>query len=306
MKKIFVLLLSGLFLYGCGSGGDTPTASNVSNTNSGGSISTPVKNFTLTLVDSAKVASKTVLPAAGSAPVPTDVRVVIRHYVDVSSVVWGDTGAVDPEGYEIDGNITVHTYTLDYHDIQDMTYGNTITVGIPVGTFQIDVITSKKETNNYSTLKHGYNGTVIVTAAGGSATIPMSSIGAELNMSVADTVTTNGAFNVAINGYGPFAKSCTMTMNFNGSTWTDSTHFTSFTPVTTTTTDTSISFKAPYSYDASKKVSLQGTFTLDPLFMKIGENSANWTRVFPRADYGESVYSDLNQFIPFTVPGLNN
>lgn len=302
MKKalVLVLLLSGLFLYGCGLGGGTNASSNDSTSSSnpggsgGGSQSGSNSVFTLNIVDDAagvKAAARHTSP--GSPPSATDVRVVIRSFGTVTTNQ--EVCQTDELGDPIPGTCTtvpVVTYTTIYNDIQDVPYsGTTVSIGIPEGTgYTLDVITSKLESSNHSILKYGQATDVAVGPSNTSATITIKTINTILNMAVADSVVAKGKFDVTLNDVLPFAPNYKMTMSFTG-----------FAPSVVSNSTNTCTFTAPASY-SSGTVYLQGEFTLDPSLLLATESNAQWTRLFPNASYGEEVSSQLSPLWAVVVP----
>jgi hypothetical protein len=296
MRKVLILVLlllsSGLFLYSCGSGGsNNPVA-----TNPGvGSQPSTANGFTLNLADG--VNSRAGVTIAGTTPAATDVRVVIRQFAVVTSTI--EVCQYDDNDNVIDGscvNVPVTNSTEVYRDIQDVPYpatGSSVQVGIPAGTYTLDVITSKVESGNHSIVKYGQIPNVIV-APGGSASVIMKTVNDILQMTVADSVTSKGTFNVTLNNALPFSPSYKMTMSYNDGV----------NPISTTTvnsTTNTCTFTAPASFYAGT-ISLQGQFTLNQSLLNRFESPTLWTRLFPNAAYGEQVYSTLNPLIAVSVP----
>jgi hypothetical protein len=292
LMLVLLLLSSGLFLYGCGSGGsNNPVATNPG----GGSQPSSANAFTLNLADG--VNSLAGLTIAGVTPPATDVRVVIRQFAVVTSTI--EVCQYDDNDNVIAGtcvNVPVTNNTEVYRDIQDVAYpatGSSVQVGIPAGTYTLDVITSKLESGNHSIVKYGQIPNVVV-APGGSASVIMKTVNDVLHMTVADSVTSKGTFYVTLNNALPFSPNYKMTMSYNDG----------IDPISTTTlnsTTSSCTFTAPASFIAGT-ISLQGQFTLNPSFLNRFESPTLWTRLFPNAAYGEQVTSTLNPLIAVTVP----
>jgi len=292
MKKALALLLSGLFLYGCGMGGGGTTASS-SGTTAGGSQSGPnaqsgpAQVFTLNLVDGAKVAARTI---AGASQTATNVRVVIRQYAKVPTPVPN----FDENG-DFDGTTTIVDIPKEvYKDIQDVAYSTTgsVVVGIPAGTgYTIDVITSILEGSNYSIIKYG-QGTDIQVNAGGSASITINDLNTILAFTFDDPVVSKGKLDVTLNNALPLEPRYRMVM-----------HFGNISTVATQMT-TKCTFTAPtvYAADTNKTVELKGQFTLNKSFLKQGESQAKWTRTFPNAAYQELGTIQVSPLLDVTVP----
>lgn len=286
----------GLFLYGCGSGGsNNPAAS--TNPGGGGSQPNSANAFTLNLVDGVNsIAGVTV---AGTTPTATDVRVVIRQFGQVTTIYnvcqYDDNGDVIPSTCVA---TPVTTNNEIYRDIQDVPYpasGSSVQVGIPAGTFTLDVITSKLESGNHSIVKYGQIPTLTV-APGGSASVTMKTVNDVLQMTVSDLITSKATFNVTLNDVMPFSPNYQMTMIYYEALST--------TPTVTTVVNSSTNsstFTAPISFTAGT-ISLQGQFTLNSSCLNKNESATTWTRLFPNAAYGEKVYSTLNPLIAVTVP----
>jgi len=298
MKKalVLVLLLSDLLLYGCGSHGASNGNNPVSTTGGGSQPSSG--GFTLQLVDavSSGVNSLTGVTVAGTPQVATDVRVVIRQFAPVTTTYY--ICDYDDNGVPIDGtcrNVDVTTSTLVYKDIQDMPYpttGSSVQVGIPAGTYTLDVIVSKLESGNHSIVKYGQLVDVIV-APNASASIIMKTVNDIFHMTVADSVVSKGTFNVTLNDALPFAPGYKMTMSYD-----DKVNPVSSSVVSSSTN--TCSFTAPTSFLAGT-ISLQGQFIINSSFLNRNDLQAQWTRLFPNAAYGEQVYSNLNPLIAVTV-----
>jgi hypothetical protein len=293
LMLVLLLLLSGLFLYGCGSGG----SNNPISTNPGGEAQPISANsFTLNLADG--VNSLVGFTIAGITPAATNVRVVIRQFAPVTTInyvcQYDENDELIPNSCV---NVNVTTNTEVYRDIQDVPYpasGSSVQVGIPAGTYSLDVITSKLESGNHSIVKYGQIPNLIV-APGGSATVNMKTVNDILQMTVADSVTSKGTFNVTLNNVLPFSPNYKMTMSFYDSI------LSSTSTSTVNSAASSCTFSAPASF-ATGSVSLQGQFTLNSSFLNRGESSTLWTRLFPNAAYSEQVYSNLNPLIAVTVP----
>ncbi len=297
MKKglvlVLLLLSSSLFLYSCGSeGGNNP----VSTTPGGGSQPSSANAFTLNLVDGAN--SLVGFTIAGTSQTATDVRVVIRQFAPVTTIIvscqYDDNG--DPL-LDTCVNVPVTTNTEVYRDIQDVSYPTTgsVQVGIPAGTYTLDVITSRLESGNHSILKYGQIVNLQV-APGGSASVTMKTVNDILQMTVADSITSKATFNVTLNNAMLFAPNYQMTMVYYEALST--------TPTGTTVVNSSTNsstFTAPASFTAGT-ISLQGKFTLSSSCMYKTESPTTWTRLFPNAAYGEQVYSTLNPLIAVIVP----
>ncbi len=288
---VLLLLLSGLFLYGCGSGGsNNPVSTNPG----GGSQPSSANTFTLNLADG--VNSLVGITIAGITQPATDVRVVIRQFI--TSTTPTTVCDWDDNDLPINCRIVDVTNTFEvYRDIQDVPYpatGSSVTVGIPLGTYSLDVITSKLESGNRSIVKYGQLPDLTVSP-GGSATVNMKTVNDILQMKVADSVTSKGTFNVTLNNGLPFSPNYMMTMSFY-----DSRLSSTLTSSVNSATN-SCTFSAPASF-ATGSVSLQGQFTLSPSLLNRNESPKLWTRLFPNAAYGEQVYSNLNPLIEVTVP----
>jgi hypothetical protein len=294
LMLVLLLLSSGLFLYGCGSGGSSnPVATNPG----GGSQPNSGSSFTLNLADGVKSQSLAGFTIAGTTPPATDVRVVIRQFAPVTTISYvcqyDENDNLLPDTCV---NVNVITNTEVYRDIQDVPYpatGSSVQVGIPAGTYTLDIITSKLESGNHSIVKYGQIPNVIV-APGGSATVNMKTVNDILQMTVADSVTSKGTFNVTLNNALPFSPNYKMTMTYN-----DGVNPISSTVVNSATN--SDTFTAPASFIAGT-ISLQGQFTLSPSLLNRFESPTLWTRLFPNAAYSEQVYSTLNPLIAVTVP----
>ena len=298
MKKALALamLLSGLLLYGCGSGGGTD--SNTSSDTGGGSQSGSATVFTLNLVDSDQNKNTIRTSIMGNLPSATDVRVVIRSFATVTTDTlvceFDENDAVIPGTCTI---VPVASYTEVYKDIQDVAYSSNIQVGIPAGTgYTLDVITSKLEsgdTTTHNILKYGNLTNVdIVSGQTNSATIVMTPLSDILNMTVADVVTSKTKFTVTLNNVLPIATVYKMTMSFGADA-----------PSVVSNSTNTCTFTAPVSY-TSGTISLQGTFTLNQSFLGQSDQTTEWTRLFPLASYNEQVYSNLNPLIVVTLPGI--
>ena len=303
MKKtlVVVLLLSGLLLHGCGSNHGSASSSTGNNPVStpGGGSQPGTPSFTLKLVDAVNSGVNTLagVTVAGTPQVATDVRVVIRQFAPVTTTInvcdYDDNGDLVPGSCK---NVDVTTNTLVYKDIQDVPYpatGSSVQVGIPAGTYTLDVVVSKLESGNHSIVKYGQMANVIV-APNASASIIMNTVNDILHMSVADSVVAKGTFYVTLNDVLPFATNYKMTMSYD-----DKVNPISSSVISSTTN--TCSFTAPASFIAGT-ISLQGQFTINPSFLNKSELQTQWTRLFPNAAYGEQVYSTLNPLIAVTVP----
>jgi hypothetical protein len=283
MKKALVvaMLLSGLFLHGCGKGGGSNASSNPSSNPGGG-------NFTLNLVDAAagvKAAARFTDP--GTPPIATDVRVVIRTFGTVTTDI---EVCADEFGTPPCDIVQVATFTETYKDIQDVPYAPSVSIGIPAGTgYRLDVVTSHLESGNHSILKYGY-ATGVDVGSSMTATITISSVSTILNMAVADSVLAKGKFDVTLNNVLPFRNIYQMMMSFP-----------TFTPTVITSTTNTSTFTAPASFQ-SGAVSLEGHFSLDQTLMNAGESNAQWQRIFPNGAYSEVVSSQLSPLITVIVP----
>ena len=299
MKKALVLVLLllslGLFLYGCGSGGSSNPASTTGGGSPAGSQPTAANSFTLNLVDGTNAIAG--LSVAGTTPTATNVRVVIRQFGQVTTIY--NVCQYDDNGDMIPGSCVatpVTTNTEIYRDIQDVPYpstGSSVQVGIPAGTYALDVITSKLESGNHSIVKYGQIPTLTV-APGGSASVTMKTVNDILQMTVSDLITSKATFNVTLNNAMPFSPNYQVTMSYNDGLTTSPT-------VTVNSSTNSSTFTAPASFTAGT-ISLQGLFTLNSSCLNKNESPTTWSRLFPNAAYGEKVYSTLNPLIAVTVP----
>ena len=136
MKKIVTLLLSALFLYGCGSGGGSTSSSNPGST----SVASSTVPFTLTIVDDSSSPAKTTakVTAGTTLPAATNVRVIIKQNLLVSTGV----PVLDEEGDPTGTYTYVDIPTVVYKDVQDLSSATTVQVQIPVGNnYTAEVIT---------------------------------------------------------------------------------------------------------------------------------------------------------------------
>lgn len=156
MKKV-ALLMSAMFLFGCGAGGGTTTGSTAGNTagdtTGGNNTAGPVASFTISLVDGSAlpVVGKSVALSADDGA--TNARVVVRQFksVDHPTYTWSDyIENPDPEGSPLPApgatQIITHHYTFDetYRKIYDPiidTTNSTITFATPVSVNNTDLYT---------------------------------------------------------------------------------------------------------------------------------------------------------------------
>ena len=309
MKKALsiVLLLSGLFLYGCGSRGGTTASSGGNDSISipgGGSQPQlgPAQVFTLNLVDADNVKAARATNFATVDPIPTDVRVVMRLFSMVTITHTECSYTYDEEGDKtvIPGSchdVGVPKYTEVYKDIQDVQYSGSVAVSMPAADgYTIDVITSQQEggAGPHNILKYGQGKNVNVGGSNPtSGTITINNVVTQLNMQVADSIlsstpTHTVSFDVTVNNALPFAPAYSVDMTINGGN-----------AVTAISSTNKCTFNAPIS-TAVATVGVRGTFTLNDVFLKQGDSKAEWIRIFPKFS-GESVSSNLSPLIAVTV-----
>lgn len=295
MKKVLALLLSGLFLYGCGMGGSGTTASSGGTTSGGGAQTAvgPAKSFTLKLVDGDKVAAKTITNAGGnSLPDATDVRVVIRRFEQQAVLIPVYT--YDEEGKRTQTGTTSVIKSVEVSkDIQDatLTSSGIVTVQIPEASgYTIDIITSVVDASgNHSILKYGQKGDVSIDPNTQNVDITINTLNNIINMAVADTVLSKGTFNVNLANVLPLEPSYKMKMVFGNSSTTISSG------------GNTCTFTAPTSTSAGT-VFMRGQFTLNSKFLKNAESQAKWARTFPNSVYGEEVSSQLSPLYDVNIP----
>ena len=294
MKKIITLLISALFIYGCGSGGGDTTSSIPSGGGGTSGAGVTKTSFTLKIVDSsASLAKTTALTTVGTAQTPTDIRVVVRRTVlqDVTVPVLDGDG--NPTG-----ETTIIQQAIElYKDIQDFGNAGSVTIGIPVGVgYTAEVITSKLEGTNHSILKYGKSANFDVTPASDSATVPISDISTVINMTVPDATNSKTKYTGAYNGGYPFSGTSTRIRqdlglptfaNFSSNKSFGGNNF-NFTAYEVLVPNTGSAY-------------VTGRFFLHSSLLKQGESLANWSRIYPNHAYGEFVYTVITPSIGIEI-----
>lgn len=317
MKKV-ALLLSALFLFGCGAGGGTSTTGSTSGGTSGGSgSSSSSQSVTLKLVEGTKAAALFAADQADTATQANSVRIVARN---VQTVLVQDVtydGATD--SYVPSNPPTYHSETKEiFRQVSDLNYtpGGSVTINLPVGySYEIDVLTNALDgSGNHTMLKYGTTGTtnLVAVAAGAttSASITLNPLSALYNFNVDPGVgftlpLSNAKYNLTVaptaanTGNRPFSTNSIkvlqdlVTTNFISTTFSSSGKNGAI--------GSAIVFTAPSTTvptvngGSTAKLYFSGIFNIDSSMLDTGKNESNakWVRIYPDPSLNENASCDL-------------
>jgi hypothetical protein len=305
MKKV-ALLLSVLFMFGCGSGGGTTTSTNTGGNPAGGNGTVPLASFTLKLVESdSKTPAKTVVEGT-SVPSANSIRVIARQFGTAQEEIFeydainDSYTSYDPKQYQTVQGVEIFKKVTD----QVYTTGSTVTVNLPAGTgYTLDVITSNVYApGKHMMLKYGSVTSVDIGGTSGSVSIPIfgfSDLTSPLVNFTAtpDPITSENNYNLNVT----VAK--LLNPNYKIRQDLSNFAFTNYSSKKLGNISVPTSFKAPTSFDDGS-LYFRGLFTIDNAMLDAGESPLNWTRVYPNPNYGESVSCSLLKVVPIVIPGL--
>lgn len=302
MKKA-ALFFSALFLFGCGAGGGTTTGGG-SGVNTGGNNAAPLAGFTLKIVEpAAKMAALSTVDPGTTVPVANTIRVIARQIGTVNVPVTVYDGAtdsfipVDPPQF-----ITVPGAEI-YKKVIDVSYtpGTPVTVNLPVGDgYTIDVLTSVVDSSGKHTmLKFGTLTPVNIGNTSNSATITIYAFSDPLHPLVdiqasPDPITSEENYALTVSATKPLRSAYKVRQDLSNIA------FANYSSKRSGTLGSVMVFTAPTSF-VDGSLYFQGLFTIDDSMLTTGESAANWTRVYPNPNYGESVSISLKKVMATSI-----
>jgi len=312
MKRV-ALLLSAMFMFGCGAGGETTTTSS-SNTggsgadgsNTGNNTNAALGGFTLNLVESVSKTAARSTVVAGIPPVANSVRIIARRFGSRSVEIKVYDGATDSEvSQDPPVFVTVDDVEI-YKKVMDIPYtpGSPVTVNLPVADgYTIDILTNRVDiAGKHVMLKYGAVTPVNISDASSSASVTMHGFSDTTSplvdiQAAPDPITSEENYLLTVSAAKPIKLNYKIRQDLSNIA------FVNYSSKKFGNLGSPTSFKAPTSY-VDGQLYFQGLFTIDSQMLSAGESDLNWTRVYPNPNYGESVSCDLKKVIAGTFNNL--